>query len=335
MFVQIFKTRERDYMKKKILLVSLLTAGMLFSCSEKTPDGDKSVADNSATTSQSAPKASSSTAPKYKVTFDLNYQGAPNATSKTAGSNGKVTLPDNPVKEGSVFLGWNTKADGSGTKVTADDVYTADTTVYAQWHHHAYGAETVRAGSKTAAPYETPSKSASATCSELDSCGMTRISWSALDLIEAESAKWELQDSNTSIRFNGQVHKDQAEDDLGSHLVYEIYSPKALTKAYLYITATWHEQSATYWAMEDGDRAKGYEKNEAGEWYRPDYRWGLKVNDTVAVLNEAEHKSPASGEVSEQMMPTEFALQQGINKIDVYNYGGYRAKMTAMKIIGK
>lgn len=317
-------------MKKKILLVSLLTAGMLFSCSEKTPDGDKSVADNSATTSQSAPKASSSTAPKYKVTFDLNYQGAPNATSKTAGSNGKVTLPDDPVKEDSEFLGWNTKADGSGTKVTADNVYTADTTVYAQWHHHQYGTPAARAGSLTEAPLETPSSSA--TCADA-TCGQTKISWSAFDIIESESAKF---DKKTDyIRFNGPVHKDEDFTDEGSHLVYEIYSPKALAKASIYITATWHEQSATYWAKEEGDTAKGYEKKADGTSYRPDYRWGIKINGVESALNEAEHKSPASGEVSEQRMPTEFALQQGMNKIDLFTYGGYRAKMTAMKIIGK
>lgn len=317
-------------MKKKILLVSLLTAGMLFSCSEKTPDGEKSVADNSAATSQSAPKASSSTAPKYKVTFDLNYQGAPNATSKTAGSNGKVTLPDDPVKEDSEFLGWNTKADGSGTKVTADNVYTADTTVYAQWHHHQYGTPAARAGSLTEAPLETPSSSA--TCADA-TCGQTKISWSAFDIIESESAKF---DKKTDyIRFNGPVHKDEDFTDEGSHLVYEIYSPKALAKASIYITATWHEQSATYWAKEEGDTAKGYEKKADGTSYRPDYRWGIKINGVESALNEAEHKSPASGEVSEQRMPTEFALQQGINKIDLFTYGGYRAKMTAMKIIGK
>lgn len=317
-------------MKKKILLVSLLTAGMLFSCSEKTPDGEKSVADNSATTSQSAPKASSSTAPKYKVTFDLNYQGAPNATSKTAGSNGKVTLPDDPVKEDSEFLGWNTKADGSGTKVTADNVYTADTTVYAQWHHHQYGTPAARAGSLTEAPLETPSSSA--TCADT-TCGQTKISWSAFDIIESESAKF---DKKTDyIRFNGPVHKDEDFTDEGSHLVYEIYSPKALAKASIYITATWHEQSATYWAKEEGDTAKGYEKKADGTSYRPDYRWGIKINGVESALNEAEHKSPASGEVSEQRMPTEFALQQGMNKIDLFTYGGYRAKMTAMKIIGK
>ena len=321
-------------MKKKILLVSLLTAGMLFSCSEPTPttSGDASTP-TSASAGKSTEKSSTPAAPKYKVTFDLNYTGAPTATTKNTGNDGKVALPADPVKEGSVFLGWNTKADGTGTAVTKDDVYTADTTVYAKWHHHAYGAETERAGSLTAEPYETPSKSSSATCTELDSCGMTKISWSALNIIEAESAKFDK--ATDTIRFNGPVHKDQAEDDLGSHLVYEIYSPKAIASASLYITATWHTQSATYWAKEEGDTAKGYEKNEAGEWYRPDYRWGLKVNDTVAVLNEAEHKSPESGETSEQMMPTTFALQAGINKIDLYTYGGYRAKMTAMKIIGK
>ncbi|MBO7120847.1 MAG: InlB B-repeat-containing protein [Bacilli bacterium] len=322
-------------MKKKILLVSLLTAGMLFSCSEKTPDGDKSVADNSATTSQSAPKASSSTAPKYKVTFDLNYTGAAKGTVKTAGNDGKFTLPEDPEKEDSIFIEWNTKADGSGTKVTADDVYTADTTVYAKWHNHQYAAATARPGSKTAEPYETPSSYASATCTELDSCGMTKISWSALDVIESESAQWELQENGTAIRFTGQVHKNQSETDEGAHLVYEIYSPKAIAKANLYITAIWHSQGVAYWAMIENDDGKGYEKNEAGEWYRPDYRWGLAVNGVKCTLSETEHKTAPAGESDEEMMPTEFALQEGINKIDVYNYGGYRAKMTAMKIMGK
>ena len=232
-------------MKKKILLVSLLTAGMLFSCSEPTPatsgEGESTPTSASASASKST-AASTSAAPKYKVTFDLNYTGAAKGTVKTAGNDGKVALPDNPEKEDSIFIEWNTKADGTGTKVTKDDVYTADTTVYAKWHHHAYGAETARAGSLTAEPYETPSKSASATCSELDSCGMTKIAWSALDIIESESAKFDK--ATDTIRFNGPVHKDESETDLGSHLVYEIYSPKAIANASLYITATWHTQTA-------------------------------------------------------------------------------------------
>lgn len=322
-------------MKKKILLVSLLTAGMLFSCGGDQTPATSGTTPAASTSSTKSTASQTSVAPKYKVTFDLNYTGAAKGTVKTAGNDGKVTLPEDPEKEDSVFIEWNTKADGTGTKVTKDDVYTADTTVYAKWHHHAYGAEVVRAGSKTAEPYETPSKNASATCHELDSCGMTKISWSALDIIESESAKWQLQENNTAIRFNGQVHKDQSETDEGAHLVYEIYSPKAIAKANLYITAIWHTNGVAYWAMVENDDGKGYEKNEAGEWYRPAYRWGLAVNGVKCTLSETEHKTAPAGEVDEEMMPTEFALKEGINKIDVYNYGGYRAKMTAMKIMGK
>ena len=322
-------------MKKKNLLVSLLTAGMLFSCGGDQTPATSGTAPAASTNSTKSTASQTSVAPKYKVTFDLNYTGAPTATNKTTGNDGKVALPADPVKEDSVFLGWNTKADGTGTAVTKDDVYTADTTVYAKWHHHAYGAETVRAGSKTAEPYETPSKSASATCTGFDSCGMTKISWSALDIIESESAKWELQENKTAIRFNGQVHKDKSETDEGAHLVYEIYSPKAIAKANLYITAIWHSNGVAYWSMIENDDGKGYEKNEAGEWYRPEYRWGLAVNGVKCTLSETEHKTAPAGEVDEEMMPTEFSLNEGINKIDVYNYGGYRAKMTAMKIMGK
>jgi hypothetical protein len=311
--------------------MSLACAGMLFACNNDTTPAESGSAapTSSVKASGSTTKVSSSAAKKIKVTFNYNYQGAPDATVKTAGADGKVTLPGNPEKEDAEFKEWNTKADGTGTKVTADNVWEADATVYAIWIE-AYGAPTARAGKLDAAPYETPSAYASSTDA---SKGLTKITWSALDIIEAESAKFDK--AADSIRFNGPVHKDENADDEGSHLVYEIYSPKAIAKANLYITATWHTQTATYWAKEENDTAKGYEKNADGEWYRPDYRWGIKVNGTVAELNEAEHKSPESGEVSTQMMPTEFALKEGINKIDLYTYGGYRAKMSAMKIVGK
>ena len=311
--------------------MSVLAASMLFACnSETTPaESGKAEPTSSVKANGSSTKPSSSAAKKIKVTFDLNYTGAPTGSTKTADANGKVTLPENPTKEDSEFKEWNTKADGTGKKVTADDVYTENATVYAIWID-AYGPATARAGSLTAAPYETPSAYASSTDAAK---GLTKISWSALDIIEAESAKFDK--AADSIRFNGPVHKDMDEADEGSHLVYEIYAPKAIAKANLYITATWHTQTAYYWATMDNDTAKGYEKNGEGEWYRPEYRWGIKVNGTVAELNEAEHAQPESGEVSTQMMPTEFALKEGINKIDLYTYGGYRAKMSAMKIVGK
>ncbi|MBO7120800.1 MAG: InlB B-repeat-containing protein, partial [Bacilli bacterium] len=119
-------------MKKKILLVSLLTAGMLFSCTgDQTPATSGSTPAAGSTSSTKSTASQTSVAPKYKVTFDLNYTGAAKGTVKTAGNDGKVALPEDPEKEDSVFIEWNTKADGTGTKVTKDDVYTADTTVYA------------------------------------------------------------------------------------------------------------------------------------------------------------------------------------------------------------
>ena len=225
--------------------MSLACAGMLFACnSETTPAESGSAAPTSSVkASGSTTKVSSSAAKKIKVTFNYNYQGAPDATVKTAGADGKVTLPGNPEKEDAEFKEWNTKADGTGTKVTADNVWEADATVYAIWIE-AYGAPTARAGSLTTAPYETPSAYASSTDAAK---GLTKITWSALDIIEAESAKFDK--AADSIRFNGPVHSNKDENDEGSHLVYEIYSPKAITKANLYITAIWHTQGVAYWAM--------------------------------------------------------------------------------------
>ncbi|MBR3266984.1 MAG: hypothetical protein IKI55_02515, partial [Bacilli bacterium] len=72
-------------MKKKILLVSLLTAGMLFSCTgDKTPATSGSTPAAGSTSSTKSTASQTSVAPKYKVTFDLNYTGAAKGTVKTA-----------------------------------------------------------------------------------------------------------------------------------------------------------------------------------------------------------------------------------------------------------
>ena len=72
-------------------------------------------------------------APHYEITFDLNYEGAPNAAEAVTGTDGKLAaLLHDPVRSGYLFEGWYTAAEG-GEEVTVDRGYDAPTTLYAHW----------------------------------------------------------------------------------------------------------------------------------------------------------------------------------------------------------
>lgn len=74
----------------------------------------------------------------YTVTFNKNggtTEASP--TTAQADSNGKVTLPTPPAKNGCDFAGWYTLASG-GAEFTADTVVSADSTVYAHWTAKTY-----------------------------------------------------------------------------------------------------------------------------------------------------------------------------------------------------
>lgn len=72
----------------------------------------------------------------YTVTFAGN-EGLP-ATSDSTGTILGTELPDDPVRQGFLFNGWNTAQDGSGAVFTAKTAVTADITVYAQWKNDGF-----------------------------------------------------------------------------------------------------------------------------------------------------------------------------------------------------
>lgn len=72
-------------------------------------------------------------APHYKITFDLNYEGAPNAVEAVTGTDGKLAaLLKTPRRDGHIFEGWYT-AQADSEEVSVDRVYTEPTTLYAHW----------------------------------------------------------------------------------------------------------------------------------------------------------------------------------------------------------
>ena len=72
-------------------------------------------------------------APHYEITFDLNYERAPNAVEAVTGTDGKLAaLLKAPRRDGYIFEGWYT-AQAGGEKVSVDRVYTEAITLYARW----------------------------------------------------------------------------------------------------------------------------------------------------------------------------------------------------------
>jgi uncharacterized repeat protein (TIGR02543 family) len=72
----------------------------------------------------------------YTVTFDKNdgtTEADPTTKTVTAPATDVGTLPTEPTKSGSIFTGWNTKADGTGTPFEASTIVASNITVYAQW----------------------------------------------------------------------------------------------------------------------------------------------------------------------------------------------------------
>ena len=66
----------------------------------------------------------------YSYTVSFDTEGVAAAATNTEG---KITLPAAPEKDGFDFKGWFTEANGKGTEITADTVFDANTQVYAYY----------------------------------------------------------------------------------------------------------------------------------------------------------------------------------------------------------
>ena len=69
---------------------------------------------------------------EYTVTFDWNYEGAPEAVKVTT-VKGIAAAPEAAEREGFVLKGWATAANAAEPDVDLTKAFTKDTTVYAVW----------------------------------------------------------------------------------------------------------------------------------------------------------------------------------------------------------
>lgn len=70
---------------------------------------------------------------EYVVTFDYCDQSSRPRNFYVDKEGGSVAQPDEPMRNGYRFNGWNTASDGSGTAVTFPFTPSANTTIYATW----------------------------------------------------------------------------------------------------------------------------------------------------------------------------------------------------------
>ena len=82
----------------------------------------------------------------YEVTFNTNGGRLEDGATTTMRevpppetTVGETNMPEDPVRDGYTFIGWNTEKDGSGDTFTAATTVTGDVTVYAQWKHDGDG----------------------------------------------------------------------------------------------------------------------------------------------------------------------------------------------------
>ncbi len=111
---------------KKLFLASVLcVSAILAACNMQPNEKSSSKAKPSKTTSSREVK-------KSKLTYNLNYEGAPEATSVEI-EEGEIVKPiKDPTREGRAFMGWCVDAAGSDFYVFGHELE-EDTVIYAKW----------------------------------------------------------------------------------------------------------------------------------------------------------------------------------------------------------
>ncbi len=111
---------------KKLFLASVLcVSAILAACNMQPNEKASSKVKSSKTTSSREVK-------KSKLTYNLNYEGAPEATSVEI-EEGEIVKPiADPTREGRAFMGWCVDAAGSDFYVFGHELE-EDTVIYAKW----------------------------------------------------------------------------------------------------------------------------------------------------------------------------------------------------------
>ena len=167
-------------------------------------------------------------------------------------------------------------------------------------------------------------------------CGQSFMRWSALDY-DPTLSDTTIDRQADYIRFgSGKTENKGGAYSLGSHIFYKIKVDQDIPNAGLsfYIrNSSGLSGNAPVFATISNDSSIGYIDNGDGTLSQSPSRYGLRVNGVEYFLGEDTYgnQSNATGWFD---WPVSFSLSKGINIIDVFAYGGYRARMMEFQISG-
>lgn len=157
-------------------------------------------------------------------------------------------------------------------------------------------------------------------------CNKEFIEWSALDYDKEASINVE-NIGIDYIRFGSIQYSNQNSNDLGAHIIYKIYSPQSCSASLSFLITTSTGGAVPVFDSVDSDQMKGYEMDANGNFVTPAKRYGLLVNGERIYLADDDYGIIEPGTNSWFNWPVSFSLEKGINTLEIFALGGYRARM--------
>ena len=199
-------------------------------------------------------------------------------------------------------------------------------------HEHKYGAGTAQ---------QDEAQSNIATCVSEDA---TRILWDANNFNEQASQVGNTEGSNggsEGIIFSGAGYNTTANSDpsTGDHAVYNVNVPAAQTKAKLAFTINRKDATAVFSGQGSSDNMKCYTLDPAtGKTTSTQNPWRYKlfINDveiTLAYADGEKEPKTVKNEEGTFTFPCEFALNAGVNKVELQKWGGYTPVIVSLQFV--
>lgn len=158
-------------------------------------------------------------------------------------------------------------------------------------------------------------------------CGEVVLRWNAKSFDNELSNDVEMT-TNDYIRVKYSQFEKGDTSVNGTHIVYKIYSPTNVYNASLAFKAYINLNSISVFEAMESDTKRGYEYNNQGELEAASHRYGLNVNGVRVPLGEDPYRDTRfNGSIEWYNWPVTFNLQEGVNTIDIFALGGYRARM--------
>ena len=164
-------------------------------------------------------------------------------------------------------------------------------------------------------------------------CNSYALRWSAWSFDQDLSNSVDTSYSDY-VRFQSAVENANGEISTGSHIVYKLNLPIALSNVGLAFNVA---QSSGYPVFGSvSESYQGYIMNQYGELERATKRYGLRVNGDEVILDDEDYKFSGNTNTPQWFnWPVKLNLKAGINTIDIYCLSkSYRGRMYDFQITG-